>query len=390
MSNTRTVEYALTMGVKHAKGLAPVAGTDDWLGTAAPVFGATDQFLFDELDIKDSPEMIEDDSNTGSQLARDQDISIIKCDVSGKGKFFTKGFSHFLSSVLGYEDIEGPKLIGSNYAHLICFASQSKDYRAYTAAEIAKGASAIPIYASADRYNPMVHLCRAEGPSDVIAKNVQLTGFTLSVSRKDALTLEFSGTGESVIRDETKAASNLYAIPTGTFEQFYTLRSVTTSQVGPVGAMVEYHITDFKAKGKFGVAADIQTTKTGTSREFPYSDGQSTIDVEFTVFLHTDNVLKGFEKNQSAVSMKLGFARGTEQAYILIPYMKIKTAEPDASDAGSVKVTAKVFHIPIGFVDPFTAERSLAGAEQALDGPQYGAFYMVVVDGQEKNGLRMA
>lgn len=383
---TRTVEYALTMGLKHSKGILPAAGTDDWGGTANPSFAAGDKFLFDELEIKDTPEFIEDDSNTGTQLARGQDIGIIKCDVSAKGKVFTNGFAHLISSVLGWEDLEGPKAVSSNYSHLICFSSLGKDYRAYTTAEITKGGVG---FAAGDRLNTMVHLCREEGPGDVIAKNVQITDWAFSVSQKDALTLEFSGVGEKVVRDSAKTASKVYTLPTNGFLKFFTLRDVSSSSVGPVGSLSEVRITDFSIKGKFGVAADIQSTKTGTGREYPYSDGKSSIDVEFTVFLHDNETWKGYEQNQTAIAMKMAFTKGSEQLMFLIPNMRVVSAVVDTGNAGSVKVSARVFDLPATFTDPFTAERSLSGAEQALDGPAYGAFYMVVVDNQIKSGLRM-
>lgn len=370
----RTSDFGLKFAAKPCKQKTAVAA-DKWGGANTPVLGAGDQFL-GELDVDDSPEFWKDESRNGTQFASGQEITMVKADVNGKFPMYVEGVSHLLTCILGWEDLEGPVAAGANYSHLICLNPNGKDVREFTTAEQAK----ITGHAAGDLYNTHLTFGRLEGPSEIVVRNVQVAEFTISGAQKEPVRVEFSGVGENALHDENKATSPNWSLPANSFDMVYHIRHCTVSKMGPVAGMLDVKLLDFTIKGKFGVASDNQSTRSGQNREYPYSDGLSELTFEATVFLHDTEVYKTWEQSQAAIAVKLVFTRGAKSMSIMVPSLRVKSAKPEVSNGGSVKVSGEMFAF-FG-ADPFVADHP----SQVIDFPT--PLMLQIVDSSNVNGLR--
>ena len=383
-------DFALRYAIKKGVGNTP-ADADLYGGGTVPVTGANSQTNWEEAPIVDTPEKYEDISSTGNQWMRPKEVTAVPVTWNGKTSTYVNNTLTEMVCSLGYEDLSGPiNFDTTKYSHLISLMPDGKDQRLYTAEEAAlatANGALSPAYDPTDQINTYFKLGVEMGPDDLFSNNSNVQEFTISCESKNPQMLEMSGLGEFTVRDTAKTESANWTDRVGCDEAKFFMRHASCF-FGPLGTPIEVPIFNYTITGTLGMADDLFPTGTsnaGLSRAEPVSTGNQTVQVEFQINKHDTIDYKNYEQTDTECQLKIDLTRGNFQMIHLFPSLNIISAEPEISDGSKINITAEG-QIPCN-PDPFLAERSISGTEQALLYPET-PYYQMWVNENSENGMR--
>ena len=231
-----------------------------------------------------------------------------------------------------------------------------------------------------------MRLMKAWGPADLSSENCAVSSFKLMCEAKSALKIEMSGSGERVIRDETKAQSANFTDRVGCDEGRFQMRHCT-AEVGVIGGSTEtLSIFGFEVGIEMGQAEDLFPTGTsngGLSRDQPYSTGEAIVSGSMTINKHDTIQWDQYKEQDTKLHLKFDFLAGDRRFIICLPLINVKEAPVELGDGSKINVSWEA-HIPCD-ADPFTTERSISGSEQTLTYPETPVY--IVWGNQNSNNI---
>jgi len=380
-------EFAIVKAVGNTPTTAELYG-----GATIPAVGVGSKVRWDEMEITDTPEKYKDIGSTGNQFTKNDIVSAVPVSWSGKTDVFVDNTLTEIGCSFGFEELSGPIAYGVGLnSHLISLDPLGKDQKAYSTAE-ANDATAnlnfAPAYNASDMKNTFIRLFDSVGPSDDSAENCSIASFKLSCESKNPLKLEMSGSGERMVRDEAKAQSPNLTDRVGCEEGRLFMRHCTAI-VGEIGgAESTLSIMSFEVGVEMGQAEDLFTSGTsngGLSRAEPVSTGEQVVSGSMVINKHDTIKWSEYAENDTKLYLKFDFTVGLKRFILCLPLINIKEAPFELGDGSKINVSFEA-HIPCD-ADPFTAERSVSGTEQALTYPET-PIYLVWANGNDNNILR--
>lgn len=361
-------------------------------GGNSPTLGAGSRVRWEEMEITDTPEKYKDVGSTGNQFTKNDVVSAVPVSWSGKTDVFVDHTLTEIGCSFGFEELSGPVAFGTGlHSHLISLDPQGKDQRLYTPEEASDASANVnfsPAYDPTDQKNMYMRLMKALGPSDDSVENASVSSFKIMAEAKTPIKLEMSGTGERVIRDETKAQSANFTDRVGCEEGRFFMRHCT-AQVGEIGGAVQdLSIFSFEVAVEQAQAEDLFPTGTsndGLSRDEPVSTGEQTITGSMVINKHDTIQWDQYKELDTKLHLKFDFAVGQRRFIVCLPLINVKEAPYELGDGSKINVSFEA-HIPCD-PDPFTTERSISGTEQSLTYPET-PLYLIWVNENSNNVLR--
>jgi hypothetical protein len=381
---SRTKDFEVVGAASFQKQMETVAA-DLYGGANDVTLGAGHKKRFMSLNINDGTNVSTDESTNGTQIQNNQELDSVMPTFDAEHALYESGVTDLLTHALGFEALDGPKTDGaSDYVHMILLNSTGKDQREYTTAEQALVSSG---FDPADRINLAMHIAQNMGPSVKHAKNCYTNAFEIASSQGGSLSLKFSGTAESISRDATKSGFTSWSYPANTFARRFRHYEASIS-IGPIaGSISEVDCMEFAAKASFGQAEQqpTGTSNGGLSRAEPVSTGSSEVTVDVRIYKHDSDTMKGYEADQSILSLKAEYVRGTKFVKLLIPEAQVVNVQEDHADGSSLLVSLRC-RIPTVAKDPFSTERTVNAVEWAL--PFASPLYIMASDNINTNWMR--
>ena len=387
----QTKDFSQEFALVKAVGNTPTAD-ELYGGATAPTVGAGSKVRWEEMELTDTPEKYKDVGSTGNQFTKNDIVSSVPVSWSGKTDVFIDNTLTEVGCSFGFEELSGPIGYGAGlHSHLITLDPLGKDQKGYSTAEANDATANVnfsPAYNASDVKNTFIRLFNSVGPSDDSAENCSIASFKLSCESKNPLKLEMSGSGERMIRDETKTQSPNLTDRVGCEEGRLFMRHCTAT-VGEIGGSEsQLSIMSFEVGVEMGQAEDLFTSGTsngGLSRAEPVSTGEQVVSGSMVINKHDTIKWSEYAENDTKLYLKFDFAVGLKRFILCLPLINIKEAPFELGDGSKINVSFEA-HIPCD-ADPFTTERSVSGTEQTLTYPET-PIYLIWANGNDNNILR--
>jgi hypothetical protein len=351
MSNTK--QFARCFAVKPAKSVAPAAA-DLWGGATDPAVEDAVRVPLINVDIQDGAEMLDDTSNNCTTNANKSETVLNDAQVTVETDFYTEGMQRIFPAMFGFE--EGVIDAGSgSYGHLHGFYPYGIETRAFTADEIADG-----LATANDRVVPYFHSAEKLGSVDVVAKNVALNDWSVSVESGQALKMNGSGIAEKVLRltgasrvsgDWTNAAG---------WETRFRLIDATAVSFGPLGGLTSRDLFAMEINATLGRTAGDPHSGSGAFRSEPIVNSLTEITGTLTLNrVDADmETLQAAMKANTTYAFAATFTRGGKVLSVCIPALQITSVSKDLGDIPKTIVEFKAV-LPAIASDSFAAIRTM-------------------------------
>ncbi len=369
-----TKNFARVFALKPAKSVAPIA-SELWGGATAPTIGAGAMVPLDDLQVQDKAEQLADGSHNGTTVPNPSETVLNDAQVTVEATFRSTGMGRLLQALFGWDG--GPLAAGTNFGHLVGLYPYGIETRDFTGAErtlLSAGAT--------DKVVPYFHAAEKLGDQDILAKNIAVNDWSLSVESGGALKLSCSGIAERIIRlVGGSRISGAWTAATG-WTQRYRLIDASAVQFGPLGSLTSRDIFGLELNASLGRTGGDPHSGTGAYRSEPVVNAETTVTGKLTINRVDSELetLMAAMKANTRYALQVTLVRGDHSLAICIPALIITNVD---KDLGGIPKTTVEFSavLPDIASDPFAAVRTVSGGVLPVTYPF--PVYLVVVDDSE-------